>query len=268
MPFMLTFASLNMILIVGINGIPGNFMGSIFKVDISNLQIPPSDFTSLTGLEVSGNDNITAASVRLADKYSFYLWNYASTTDGKETFHDKNFDYLGKLDISEITINGNTSSVPQKLSDLKSGFRNKIRFAEYVFLAALFNAFLVIVVGIAACFGKKFRLLIVAFFTAITLVTMLIFAALITAGGLGTNGDLKPFKNFGLKSETGTSDLGIVWLAVLHMIAVCIMWALMAVGVMKMNPAVLTMERRRTHDEELLQSTSGGDISMADVRPK
>ena len=93
MPFMLTFASLNMILIVGINGIPGNFMGSIFKVDITNLQIPPTDFTSLTGLEVSGTDNITAASLGLADKYAFYLWNYASTTDGKETFHDKNSQF-------------------------------------------------------------------------------------------------------------------------------------------------------------------------------
>lgn len=79
MPFVLVFASLNMILIVGINGIPGNFMGPIFKVDLTNLQILPSDFTSLTGLEVSATDNITAVSIELADKYAFYLWDYAST---------------------------------------------------------------------------------------------------------------------------------------------------------------------------------------------
>ena len=268
MPFMLTFASLNMILIVGINGIPGNFMGPIFKVDLTNLQIPSSDFARLTGLEVSGTTNITVASIGLAEKYAFYLWNYASTTDGKETFHDKNFDYVDKIDLSEITINGNTSQLPTKLSNLRSSFRNKIRFSEYIFLAALFNAFLVIVVGIAACFGKKFRILIVSFFTGITFVLMLVFAGLITAAGLGTNGDLKPFKDFGLKSEIGTSDLGVVWLAVIHMLAVCIMWVLMAVGVMKMNPAVSTTERSRAYDEELLQSSSGGDFSMVGIRPK
>jgi hypothetical protein len=257
MPFMLTFASLNMILIVGINGIPGNFMGSIFTVDLTNLQIPPSNFTSLTGLAVSGSDNITAASVGLADKYSFYLWNYASTTNGKRTFHDKNFDYISKLNLTEITVDGVSSQLPSSLSSLRSGFRNKIRFSEYVFLAALFNAFLVLVVGIAACFGKKFRFMVVFFFTGITFALMLVFAALITAAGLGTNGDLDKFKEFGLKSQTGTSDLGVVWLAVLHMLAVCIIWGLMAVGVMKMNPSVLTTEKPRLHDEESLQNLSG-----------
>jgi hypothetical protein len=266
MPFMLTFASLTMIIIVGINGVPGNFMGSIFKVDITNLQIPSSAFNSLTGLEASGTDNITAASVGLADKYAFYLWNYASTSDGKETFHDKNFDYVSKIDLPEKTINASTSS--NKLSDIKSSFRNKIRFAEYVFLAAIFNAFFVILVGIVACFGKKFRLCIVFFFTGITTLTMLIFAALITVAGLGTNGDLGRFKQYGLKSEAGTSDLGVVWLAVTHMVAVCIMWSLMAAGVMKMNPSVLTVQRLRSNDEELLQSSSGGDFSMVAVGPK
>lgn len=270
MPFMLTFASLNMVIIVGINGVPGNFMGSILKVDLTNLQIPPSDLTSLTGLTVSGNDNITAASIGLADKYSFYLWNFASTSNGTETFHDKNFDYVDKIDLSEITINGVTSEIPSKLSDLRSGFRNKIRFSEYIFLAALANAFFVLVVGIAACFGKKFRLAIVFFFTGITTVLMLVFAALITAAGLGTNGDLGKFKDFGLKSETGTSDLGVVWLAVVHMVVVCIMWGLMAAGVMKMNPAVLTTGKSRVEDEELLQNPRNGEThySMADVRPK
>jgi hypothetical protein len=268
MPFILVFASLNMILIVGINGIPGNFMGPIFTVDLMNLQIPPSDFTRLTGLNVSGTDNITAASIGLADKYTFYLWDYASTTNGKETFHDKSFDYVDKIDISEIRINGNTSQLPSKLSHFRSGFRNKIRFSEYIFLAALFNAFSVIVVGIAACSGKKFRLLIVSFFTGITFVMILVFAALITAAGLGTNGDLKPFKDFRLKSETGTSDLGVVWLAVIHMLAVCIMWGLMAVGVMKMNPAVLTMEKTGPYDGELMQTSSGGDFSAVNAKPK
>lgn len=175
---------------------------------------------------------------------------------------------MSKIDISEITINGNTSSLPKKLSDIKSGFRNKIRFAEYIFLAAIFNAFLVIVIGIAACFGKKFKLRIVFFFTGITTLTMTVFAALITAASLGTNGDLDRFKQYGLKSEAGTSDLGVVWLAVVHMLAVCIMWGLMGAGVMKMNPSVLTVQRLRSHDEELLQSPSGGDFSMVSVRPK
>lgn len=247
MPFMLTFASLNMILIVGINGVPGNFMGSIIKVDLTNLQIPPSNFTTLTGLTVSGNDNITATSLGLSDKYAFYLWDYASTTaDGKETFYDKGFDWVSKLNLSKITVDSVSSEVPSSLSDISSGFRNKIRFSEYVFLAALFNAFFVLVVGILACFGKKFRLLIVTFFTGITFVTMLIFAALITAASLGTNGDLNKFKVFGLDSQAGTSDLGVVWLAVVHMIVVCIMWGLMAVGLMKMNPSVLTKAKSFT----------------------
>jgi hypothetical protein len=73
MPYMLSFGSICMILIVGINGLSGNFMGSIFKVDISNLRIPPANFTSLTGLETSGAENITAASLGLGDEYSFYL---------------------------------------------------------------------------------------------------------------------------------------------------------------------------------------------------
>jgi hypothetical protein len=103
--------------------------------------------------------------------------------------------------------------------------------------------------------------MIVCFFTGITFVTMLIFAALITAAGLGTNKDLDKFKVFGLVSQAGTSDLGVVWLAVVHMIAVCIMWGLMAVGVMKMNPSVLTTPKPRVFDEELLQSSSGGDLS-------
>jgi hypothetical protein len=268
MPFMLTFASLNMILIVGINGVPGNFMGPIIKVDLTNLQIPPSNFTTLTSLTVSGNDNITAISLGLADKYSFYLWNYASTTaDGKETFYDKIFDWVSKLNLSKITVDGVSSEVPSNLSDISSGFRNKIRFSEYVFLAALINAFFVLAIGIIACFGKKFRLMIVSFFTGVTFVTIVIFAALITATGLGTNRDLDKFKDFGLDSEVGTSDLGVVWLAVVHMLAVCIMWGLMAVRLMKMNPSVLTMPKTRI-DQELLQSSSGGDYSTMGVGPK
>jgi hypothetical protein len=269
MPFMLTFATLNMILIVGINGVPGNFMGPILSVDLTNLQIPPSNFTTLTGLTVSGNDNITAASIGLADKYSFYLWNYASTTgDGKRTFYDKNFDWVSKLNLSEITVNGVSSEVPSSLSHISSGFRNKIRFSELVFLATLMNGFFVLAIGIAACFGQKFRLIIVSFFTGITFVTVVILAALITSASLGTSGDLHKFKDFGLTSQAGTSDLGVVWFAAVHIIPVCIMWGLMAVGLMKMNPSVLTAPKPRTMDEELMQSSSGRDYSTVDLGSK
>jgi hypothetical protein len=269
MPFMLTLASLNMILIVGINGIPGNFMGPIITFDLTKLQVPPSNFTTLTGLAVSGNDNITATSLGLADKYSFYLWDYASTTaDGKETFYDKNFDWVSKLNLSTITVDGVSSEVPSNLSNISSGFRNKIHASEFIFLAALFNAFFVLVIGIAACFGKKFRLMIVTFFTGVTSVTMVIFAGLITAAGLGTTKDFDKFKDFGLDSGAGASDLGVVWLAVVHMLAVCIMWGLMAVGLMKMNPSVLTTPKSTVIDEELLQSSSGGDYSTVGMERK
>jgi hypothetical protein len=264
LPFMLTFGSLNMILIVGINGVPGNFMGPILEVDTKNFQIPPSSFTSLTGLEVSGGENITAASIGLGDKYTFYLWDYATTTGENKTYHDRNFDYVHKIDLSEITINGNTSSLPHRFSNLKSRFRNKIRFAQQVFLATLFNAFFVIAIGIAALFNVKFRLVIVAFFTGVTFITILIFAALITSAEFGTKDDLKPFQDFGVKSKLGTSDLGIVWFAAVHMLAVCIVWTLMAFGVISMNPAVKTVSKGQ--DDELLQSSSAGDITVVSAK--
>jgi uncharacterized membrane protein len=196
------------------------------------------------------------------------LWDYASITGGERTYHDKNFDYVHKIDISEIIINGNTSSLPRRFSNLRSSFRNKIRFAELVFLVAFVNAFFVIAIGIAASFNVKFRLIIVAFFTGITLVTMLIFAALISAAEFGTKDDLKPFEDFGVKTELGTSDLGVVWLAVIHMLAVFVIWMLMAFGVMRMNPALKTTSKVMSQEDEVLQNSNSGDFSIVSAGAK
>jgi hypothetical protein len=105
---------------------------------------------------------------------------------------------------------------------------------------------------------------------------MIVFAALITAAGLGTtgNGDLKKWKEFGVKVETGAVILGIVWVAVIHMLVVCVMWALMLVGVVRMNPAVKEGERGMVMgvhgdgDEELVHNSSGGSYHLLHVTPK
>jgi hypothetical protein len=54
-----------------------------------------------------------------------------------------------------------------------------------------------------------------------------------------------------------------------HMIAVCIIWGLMAAGVRKMSPTMWSLERVRSYNEELLQQeSSGGKSSMPGVRHK
>jgi hypothetical protein len=268
MPFMLIFGSLNILIIVGVSGLHNDLLGPIFRVNITMFSTPPLEFTSLTNLNVSGDNNITAASLGLSDKYAFYLWNYASTTGSKTTFQSSNFDYVGKLSLSEISIDGVNSPLPTSLANLKSRLRNEIRFAQMFFLAAMFNAFLVLAVGIAACFNLKFRALIVQFFNGITLATLLVFSALVTAAGLGAKDGLKPFDTFGLNVEVGSAILGIVWVAAIHVIAVCIMWFLMAIGVMRMNPAVKSLPLVMMEDGEPQQSSSGDNLSMTNRTPK
>jgi hypothetical protein len=267
MPFMLVFGTLNMLIIVGVSGIHRDLLGAIFRIDITMLSIPSSEFTGLTNISVSDDNNVTATSLGLSDKYAFYLWNYASTAGSETTFHSSNFDYVDKLNLSEISIDGVTSPLPNSLANLKSRLRNEIRFAQMAFLAATFNAFLVLAVGIAACFNLKFRALIVQFFNIITLATMLVFSALVTAAGLGATESLKSFKTFGLNVEIGNMILGIVWVAVIHMIAVCIMWFLMAIGVMRMNPAVKSKALIMTEDEESQQGSGGGSLSLTNRGP-
>jgi hypothetical protein len=176
----------------------------------------------------------------LDDKYSFYLWGYASGNSTKTTYHPRGFDYVKKINISEVTVDGVSYSLPHKYTDLRSRVRTGIQIAQAAYLATLVNAFFVIAVGVAGCFGLKFSLKIVLFFTLVTLLTSIIFGALITALGFGVKSDLKPFSSFGLKYDIGTSDLGIVWFAIIHMVVVSVIFTLMAFGVIATNPLLKT----------------------------
>jgi hypothetical protein len=130
MPFMLVFGSFCMLLIVGICGLPRDFMGSIFGVETKNLAINPSNFASLTNINVTGSDNLTALSLRLSDKYTFYLWNFATKLGSKTKYHSSNFDYVDKIKISKVTLDGVSYDLPKDFVDVKKNLRNEIRFGQ------------------------------------------------------------------------------------------------------------------------------------------
>ncbi|KAG9228945.1 hypothetical protein BJ875DRAFT_476219 [Amylocarpus encephaloides] len=269
MPFALGFAAFFMLLIVGIGGLGFDLMGPVFKVDITKLSIPPTAFTDLTMINITSTENLTASSLGLEDKYLFYLWSYSHTpSNGSMQFEGSNFDYANKLDTQNISINGAISELPSKLKDIQSNFGDKMKFAQMVFLAAIFNAFLVVLLGVLACFSIKFRLLVGLGFAGITFLTMIAFAVLITMAGLNAPSNLKPFiEEFDGKVDTGISDLAIVWMAAAHMLAVVVMFTLMATGVRPMNPAFVQPSKLE-REEDLLRGDRTGDYSLVHVTHK
>ena len=245
-PFGMTFGFLNMVIISGLSGIGNNIVGPIFTVDTKDFNMPLSTFTNITSFnsisstnEVASSNNISASSIQLADKYSFYIWSYSSTTGSETNYTNSGFDYINKINISTITTtDGTTIEVPYPFIHLKKTLRSLVRFAEAALIAAVFNAVLVLGVGIAACCRLKFRPLVMYFLNAATLMTGIIFAADITAAGIMASSDLHHFKQFGADSKLGTTMISILWIAAIHMVAVCTMWLLMGLGKMRMNSAV------------------------------
>ena len=132
-----------------------------------------------------------------------------------------------------------------------------MRFAEAVLVAVVFNCSLVLAAGIGACFGLKSRPVGIYFFDNIALLMIIIFAADITAAGALATADSQFLKEFGTISKMGVTMVIILWLAAIHMVAVCGMWLLMGARKMGMNAAVkarFPWERR-----ELRRSSSGFD---------
>ncbi|KAL2851863.1 hypothetical protein BJY01DRAFT_244797 [Aspergillus pseudoustus] len=245
-PFGMMFGSFCMLLIVGINGVPGRFMGPIFDIDNTGLSI---FINGSTGSTVSDtNSNTTGVDLRLPDKYSFYLWNYATTTDGKTTFHDKGWDYAKdfKLNVSQAAGSNSSALLRQYEATLKSA-RDKIPYTQGFFLPAIISNFLVVALGIASAiamgYGYPVPLIVASAVTGIAFIISLVFAVLITVLIFTTKSKLNSLVDAGAKFTMGNSDLGVVWLAVVHILAVGVMWLLMGLGVMKYNVLLKPREK-------------------------
>ncbi|KAJ0426875.1 hypothetical protein BJY00DRAFT_306868 [Aspergillus carlsbadensis] len=271
-PFGMMFGAFCMVLIVGINGVPGRFMGSIFDLDNTHLAI--SSPGSTNPAEPSyGRSNITAADLHLPDEYSFYLWNYATTAGGKTSFHEKGWDYLGSVNISQIfdldidnnldNANNSSSELHQIINTYREAIhdiRSKIRYAQGFFLPSLVSTLVVVILGIAGAAGYRAPLLAVAMVTGIAFVAALVFAVLITVLIFNTRSKLGPLRDAGLGFTAGNSDLGVVWLCVVHVLAVGVLWMLMAIGVMKYNP--LLMRGEKVGGESGREQIQGGLFGM------
>ncbi|KAH8804383.1 hypothetical protein F5884DRAFT_406161 [Xylogone sp. PMI_703] len=231
-PFGMTFGAFCMILMCGLSGIGNNIIGPIFIVETKDLNMPPSASTT------TNVNNITAASLQLANKYSFYIWTYSSTTDDKTNYSSSRFDYISEINIPTSTIDGITVEVPHSLVNLRGNLRDLVRLAEVFFIISVINCLLILILGIAASFKLKFRPLIIYLLTGIALFTSVIFAADITAAGATVTSNLKTLKKFGVNSKFEISMVAIAWIAVVHIMVVLTMWLLMGFGRMKMNSAV------------------------------
>jgi hypothetical protein len=265
-PWGMMFGTACMILIVGINGIPGRFMGSIFDVTTSDLSVPVSSFTNITGITISKSGNITATDLQLDDKYSFYLWDYSTTTATKTTFHKKGWDYIKNITISELSVDGNTTDLPSRYLGLKNSVRDKIRFSQAFFLPALLSTFIVLVFDVSGAFGFPVPLFVVSVFTGISLIATIVLAGLITALIFQTKALLQHLTAFGLIFTMGTSDLGVVWLATVHILVVGVMWLLMACRVIQYNDLLRQPSLARTPENHLLASDD--DPQLDRVTPK
>ena len=241
-----------MILIVGINGVPGRFMGPIFDIDVSGLSIPTDYFANMT-IPVSRSGNITADDLQLSDKYSFYLWDYSTTNGSNTIFHQKGWDYIKNITVSEISVDGNITQIPDRYWSMENNLRHLIRFSQAFFLPAMLSTFAVLLFGVSGALGLPLSLSIVSLFTGIALVTTSALAGLITALIFSTKSDLQHLTTFGLIFTMGTSDLGVVWLATVHILAVAIMWLLMAVGIMQYNSVLRQPRKTRMPEQALLE---------------
>jgi hypothetical protein len=210
-------------------------MGPIFEFDTTRLSIPQQFPGISSHIPISTPGNITATDLGLADKYSFYLWNYATTTGGKTTFHKKGWDYVNNIDISQDNTHGNSTLIVDQNAGTKSSVRDKIRVSQALFVLALLSTFAGVAMGVSGALNFPVSLLIISAWTGLTLVATLVFAVLITVLIFSTKSDLGTLRKFGLKFDMGTSDLGVVWLATIHMLVVGIMWLLMAFGLLKCN---------------------------------
>jgi hypothetical protein len=143
--------------------------------------------------------------------------------------------------------------------------RSSYVFAEAGLIAVALNCFVIILsTGIAACFNLKFREIIMHFFNGVTLFTMIIFAAVITAAAVGTVSDLGVFKEFGADSNIGPVIVSIPWVAAVHMLAVFTLWLLMGYGEMQVNTAVKPKFTR--NELELGGRESDYDYLMSNTR--
>jgi hypothetical protein len=102
------------------------------------------------------------------------------------------------------------------------------------------------------------------FFNGVALVTMIIFAAVVTAAAMETVSDPGAFKGFGADSKIGLVMVSIAWIAAVHMLAVCTLWLLMGYGKMRMNSAVKPKFTR--NEWELGRRESDYDYLMSNTR--
>ncbi|CAG8953341.1 hypothetical protein HYFRA_00003552 [Hymenoscyphus fraxineus] len=264
-PFGMAFGAFCMLIIVAVGGIAGEALGPIWKINLVDLSIPASDFATLTGISAPSGTTITRSNLGLSEEYNFYLWNYGEKNNGDTDYSDSGFDYVDDIEIDSIVVDGVATPLPQFLKDAKSGFRDNVRFGEYIFLAAIFNVAMVIAFGVLACFGIKLGILIVLGISCITAAMLIAFAVLITLAGSNVTGDLEPFKAYGAKIENGISDVAISWLAAVHMVVVCLILGLPLLGIGRMNPAIKQAPRVTEFDEE---NPRGSSHSMINIRNK
>ncbi|PTU20518.1 hypothetical protein P175DRAFT_0531856 [Aspergillus ochraceoroseus IBT 24754] len=250
-PFGMMFGSLCMLFIIGINGIPGPFMGPIFDLSTVQISVPVQDLANFTlPSATSHSGNLTAANLQLADQYAFYLWNYAITTGNKTIYPKSGWDYAKDLEISPVLDNNSTSTeFSDAYKDTMSSCRTKLRCSQVFFILAILSTFAVVAMGISGAFGYRAPLLVAAACTGISLVMTLVLAVLITLLIFTTKADSEPFTKFGFVFVMGTSDLGIVWIAAVHILVVGVMWLLMAFGVTKCNGLVQNTRRNRIFDD-------------------
>lgn len=262
---MLVLASLQMFMIIGISGLGIKLMGPIINVQPQDFAMPSSTLTNLTSFDNISTDgtgsNVTAIDLSLADEYGFYLFRYSSIVDKKTTWHTLAFDYVNKINVDNVTIDGVENETPKAFRDLKSSFRNKVRFAQMVYMAAVFNALFVLVCGILGWVGYPQKAFIHYMLNAVTLLTMVIFAVLITLAMIPAASSLDKLKPFGVENDKGTSIIAIAWFAAIHMVIVAVMWLLMAIGKTPMNPAV---KQKVTDSDSFahMRSPSDQDIEM------
>jgi len=112
----------------------------------------------------------------------------------------------------------------------------------------------VLLFSISGALGFLAPIFIVSLFTGIALVTTTVLAGLITALIFRTKADLQRFTTFGLVFAMGTSDLGVVWLAAVHILTVGVMWLLMVCGAIQYNGLLRYLSHAQMPENTLLAS--------------
>ncbi|OBT61143.1 hypothetical protein VE03_09561 [Pseudogymnoascus sp. 23342-1-I1] len=241
LPFILTTVSLICLLIVGLAGVTSSNL-HIFEIAPKDLSITAEqfqnlDFTSKVEDVVSTSTvdaalssiTLTATTLGLADKYDFFLWNYAELTSDVTTKSDPEFNYASNFTdtttLQELITAAQISvTIPDAVKTGLKTFATLVKWTEVVYIIACITTALTVLVGIAGFFSR-IGSCVTWMISGLSCLAIIGFATMATVTSSVVVGALNAtVKSYGVTSSVNVGWLTVIWIGAAASIASGLFW--------------------------------------------